>query len=67
MHHMQDATLAKYYTLNAQIFNTLTLSAQRVAAVANGTVNGTASDIDQVRCCCNLHLPMQRICISGQD
>lgn len=45
---LQDATLAKYYTLNAQIFNTMTLSAQRVAAVANGTVNGTESDIDAV-------------------
>lgn len=44
--NLSDPTLAKYYSLNAQIFNTLTLSAQRVAAVANGTVSGTLSDID---------------------
>ena len=41
--------MAKYYTLNAQIFNTLAVSGQRVAAVANGTVSGAQSDIDAVR------------------
>lgn len=44
---MQDPTRAQFQVLNAQVFNSLTLGGQRVAAIVNGT-NSTLSSIDQV-------------------
>lgn len=48
----QDPTLAQYLVLNGQIFNSLTLAAQRVAASADAQADETAaslvSTIDQV-------------------
>ena len=50
--YMQDPTLAQYLVLNGQIFNSLTLAAQRVAASTNARADGTAasivSTVDQV-------------------
>lgn len=50
--YLQDPTLAQYLVLNGQIFNSLTLAAQRVAASANARPDDTAasivSTIDQV-------------------
>ena len=43
---MQDSTRANFQVLNAQIFNTLALGAQRVAAVADST-SGSVSQVDQ--------------------
>ena len=50
---MQDPILAEYLVLNAQISNSLTLGAQRVAAAvhaqADNSANSVVSNIDQVR------------------
>ena len=57
---MQDPTRAEFQVLNAQVFNCLTLAAQRVASVANST-NSSVSAIDQVCKLTNYHLPYRII------
>ncbi|KAL0048253.1 hypothetical protein WJX82_011189 [Trebouxia sp. C0006] len=44
--NLSDPTRAEFQVLNAQVFNSLTLAAQRVASVANST-NSSVSAIDQ--------------------
>ncbi|DBA89542.1 TPA: hypothetical protein ACH3X2_004451 [Trebouxia sp. C0005] len=44
--NLSDPTRAQFQVLNAQVFNSLTLAAQRVASVANST-NSSVSAIDQ--------------------